>query len=181
MADVNIEQLSGTQQEALQQYMQVTNQEVKDAIPLLERSQWNVQVGLLRSNRMARADSGTLDRHRQILRRRRARPSRPSYGARNTSRIRQTREPPGEPLGGCRNPVAGTATRADGSSSADRATAAGHAAVTLGCGIVAVAVPAGLDGHCNPVPNVPLRALVPPCALAAPSHYKQRYSWVPEQ
>ncbi len=45
MADVGIEQLSASQQEALQQYMAVTNQEVKDALPLLERSQWNVQVG----------------------------------------------------------------------------------------------------------------------------------------
>lgn len=44
MADVDMEQLSGPQQEALQQYMHVTNQEAKDAIPLLERSQWNVQV-----------------------------------------------------------------------------------------------------------------------------------------
>jgi len=46
MADVNVEQLAAEQQEALQQYMAVTNQEPKDAIPLLERSQWNVQVSL---------------------------------------------------------------------------------------------------------------------------------------
>ncbi|KAF4119876.1 FAS-associated factor 2 [Geosmithia morbida] len=46
MADVDIEQLSPTQREALEQYMQVTNQEVKDAVPLLERSQWNVQIGI---------------------------------------------------------------------------------------------------------------------------------------
>ena len=45
MADVDVEQLSATQQDALQQYIAVTNQEVKDAVPLLERSQWNVQVG----------------------------------------------------------------------------------------------------------------------------------------
>lgn len=44
MADVDIEQLSASQQEALQQYMQVTDQEIKDAVPILERSQWNVQV-----------------------------------------------------------------------------------------------------------------------------------------
>lgn len=37
-------QLSGSQQDALQQYVAVTNQEPKEAIPLLERSQWNVQV-----------------------------------------------------------------------------------------------------------------------------------------
>lgn len=39
-------QLSPSQQDALQQYMQLTNQEAKDAIPLLTRSQWNVQVRL---------------------------------------------------------------------------------------------------------------------------------------
>ncbi len=46
MADpeVDISQLSESQQEVLQQYTSVTNQEVADAIPLLRRSQWNVQV-----------------------------------------------------------------------------------------------------------------------------------------
>lgn len=43
-ADFDPAQLSPSQQEALQQYTQLTNQEPKDAIPLLERSQWNVQV-----------------------------------------------------------------------------------------------------------------------------------------
>lgn len=42
--EFDIGQLSPSQQEALQQYIQVTNQETKDAVPLLERSQWNVQV-----------------------------------------------------------------------------------------------------------------------------------------
>lgn len=42
--DVDFGQLSTSQQEALQQYTQVTNQELKDAVPLLQRSQWNVQV-----------------------------------------------------------------------------------------------------------------------------------------
>lgn len=36
--------LTPQQQSSLEQYMQVTNQEPKDAVPLLERSQWNVQV-----------------------------------------------------------------------------------------------------------------------------------------
>lgn len=44
--DFDIGQLSSSQQEALDQYTQVTNQEVKDAIPLLQRSQWNVQVSI---------------------------------------------------------------------------------------------------------------------------------------
>lgn len=43
-ADFDLGQLSASQQEALQQYTDVTSQEIKDAIPLLERSQWNVQV-----------------------------------------------------------------------------------------------------------------------------------------
>ncbi|XWW94176.1 hypothetical protein V2A60_002118 [Cordyceps javanica] len=48
MADdeTDIGQLSPTQQEALQQYLAVTNQEVKDAVPLLQRSQWNVQIAI---------------------------------------------------------------------------------------------------------------------------------------
>ncbi|KAF6840689.1 UBX domain-containing protein [Colletotrichum plurivorum] len=44
--DIDLGQLSASQQEALQQYTQVTNQEVKDAIPLLQRSQWNVQIAI---------------------------------------------------------------------------------------------------------------------------------------
>lgn len=36
--------LSPSQQEALDQYMQVTNQDANAAIPLLRRSEWNVQV-----------------------------------------------------------------------------------------------------------------------------------------
>jgi FAS-associated factor 2 len=43
-ADIDLGQLSSSQQEALDQYTQVTNQEVSDAIPLLRRSEWNVQV-----------------------------------------------------------------------------------------------------------------------------------------
>jgi hypothetical protein len=43
-ADFDVGQLSAPQQEALQQYVGVTNQEIKDALPLLERSQLNVQV-----------------------------------------------------------------------------------------------------------------------------------------
>ncbi|KAI9163614.1 UBX domain-containing protein [Paramyrothecium foliicola] len=48
MADVGVDvgQLSPTQQEALQQYTQVTNQEVKDAVALLRRSEWNVQIAI---------------------------------------------------------------------------------------------------------------------------------------
>ncbi|GJN81958.1 hypothetical protein PLIIFM63780_005494 [Purpureocillium lilacinum] len=48
MADAgdDVGQLSPSQQEALQQYIGVTDQEVKDAIPLLQRSQWNVQIAI---------------------------------------------------------------------------------------------------------------------------------------
>ncbi|KAG5991617.1 hypothetical protein E4U52_003469 [Claviceps spartinae] len=38
--------LSPTQQEALEQYTQVTNQEAPEAVALLQRSQWNVQIAI---------------------------------------------------------------------------------------------------------------------------------------
>ncbi|EFQ29472.1 UBX domain-containing protein [Colletotrichum graminicola] len=44
--DLDLGQLSTSQQEALQQYTSVTNQDLKDAIPLLQRSQWNVQIAI---------------------------------------------------------------------------------------------------------------------------------------
>ncbi|KAI1433696.1 UBX domain-containing protein [Xylaria sp. CBS 124048] len=42
----DISQLSAEQQAALEQYIQVTAQDVKDAVPLLGRSQWNVQIAI---------------------------------------------------------------------------------------------------------------------------------------
>lgn len=46
MADAGVDttQLTEDQQLALQQYTAVTDQDVKDAVPLLQRCQWNVQV-----------------------------------------------------------------------------------------------------------------------------------------
>ena len=41
-----VEQLDSTQQAALQTYIAVTNQDPTSAIPLLQRSQWNVNVRL---------------------------------------------------------------------------------------------------------------------------------------
>lgn len=46
-SDFDISQLMESQQEALQTYTAVTNQEHSEAIPLLQRSQWNVQVCIL--------------------------------------------------------------------------------------------------------------------------------------
>lgn len=43
-AGVDIAQLSEEQQLTLQQLIAVTEQEPKDAIPLLQRCQWNLQV-----------------------------------------------------------------------------------------------------------------------------------------
>lgn len=43
-SEVDLEHLTPIQQEALQQYLDVTSQDIKDAVPLLQRSQWNVQV-----------------------------------------------------------------------------------------------------------------------------------------
>lgn len=45
-SEVDIGQLSEDQQLALQQYTSVTDQDVNAAIPILQRSQWNVQVSL---------------------------------------------------------------------------------------------------------------------------------------
>ena len=44
--DFDTSHLTPQQQGSLEQYVQVTNQEAKDAVALLERSQWNVQVRL---------------------------------------------------------------------------------------------------------------------------------------
>lgn len=41
---IDVAQLTPDQQAALEQYTAFTAQDVKDALPLLERSQWNVQV-----------------------------------------------------------------------------------------------------------------------------------------
>ncbi|MCJ1327707.1 hypothetical protein MMC10_004379 [Thelotrema lepadinum] len=48
MADSNTEaaQLSESQQDALATYLSVTNQESSEALPLLRRSQWNVQIAI---------------------------------------------------------------------------------------------------------------------------------------
>ncbi|TLD22187.1 hypothetical protein PspLS_08055 [Pyricularia sp. CBS 133598] len=42
----DISDLSPEQQEALQQYTMITDQSVQDAIPLLQRSQWNAQIAI---------------------------------------------------------------------------------------------------------------------------------------
>ena len=42
--DVGLTGLNESQQLALQTYTSVTNQEPSEGIPILERSQWNVQV-----------------------------------------------------------------------------------------------------------------------------------------
>ncbi|KAG0651466.1 UBX domain-containing 10 [Hyphodiscus hymeniophilus] len=44
--EVDVGQLSESQQLALQQYTAVTDQDVNSAIPLLQRSQWNVQIAI---------------------------------------------------------------------------------------------------------------------------------------
>ncbi|KFY44320.1 hypothetical protein V494_01550 [Pseudogymnoascus sp. VKM F-4513 (FW-928)] len=56
--EVDIGQLSQSQQEALQQYTAVTDQEVEAAIPVLQRSQWNVQLAV---SRFFDGDSGQVD------------------------------------------------------------------------------------------------------------------------
>lgn len=43
-ADLDIERLSDSEKAALETYTAVTGQEPSEAIPLLRRSQWNIQV-----------------------------------------------------------------------------------------------------------------------------------------
>ena len=42
--EIDIAELSENQQLALQQFTSVTDQELEAAVPLLQRSEWNVQV-----------------------------------------------------------------------------------------------------------------------------------------
>jgi FAS-associated factor 2 len=44
-AGIDISSLTAEQQATLQQYTAVTDQDSAAAIPLLQRSEWNVQVG----------------------------------------------------------------------------------------------------------------------------------------
>jgi hypothetical protein len=67
-AGANIDSLTPAQQEALQQYTAVTDQDVPAAIALLERCQWNVQVCYCESLYIASLKlSLALDRHHPIL------------------------------------------------------------------------------------------------------------------
>ncbi|KAK4222343.1 UBX domain-containing protein 10 [Podospora fimiseda] len=45
-SDFDVSQLSSDQQQSLQQYIDVTGQSINDAVPLLERSQWNTQIAI---------------------------------------------------------------------------------------------------------------------------------------
>lgn len=42
--DIDVSQLSDSERAALETYTAVTSQDISEAIPLLRRSQWNVQV-----------------------------------------------------------------------------------------------------------------------------------------
>lgn len=44
--EVDLDGLSDSEKSTLEMYMAVTSQEPSEAIPLLRRSQWNLQVGL---------------------------------------------------------------------------------------------------------------------------------------
>ncbi|KAK3372417.1 hypothetical protein B0H63DRAFT_294900 [Podospora didyma] len=47
-ADFDLNQLEPSQQETLQQFMEVTGQEMQDAVPLLQRSRWDIQTAISR-------------------------------------------------------------------------------------------------------------------------------------
>lgn len=74
MADVGVDigQLTEDQQLALQQFTSVTDQDIKDAVPLLERCQWNVQVSESTPSVVISANMA-VDRNRPLLRRRTSR------------------------------------------------------------------------------------------------------------
>lgn len=65
---VDLGQLTPVQLEALHQYTDVTSQDVNDAIPLLQRSQWNVQVCSTESSpsRPSPAGSPAANRDRRL-------------------------------------------------------------------------------------------------------------------
>lgn len=66
-ADLDLDQLSPSERTALETYTTVTGQEPADAITLLRRSQWNVQVGApsqLRRDSLLTPDP---DSHLQVL------------------------------------------------------------------------------------------------------------------
>lgn len=120
--DFDLSVLSASQQEALQQYTDVTSQEIKDAVPILERSQWNVQVGQpttpprhLPIEMNFATDTRVADSDCQVLRRRGTRPGCRSYSRpeRNPSNRRKAREPTRKPLRR-RLYTAGTSGASDG-------------------------------------------------------------------
>ena len=68
---LDISQLSDSERSALETYTAVTGQEHSEAIPLLRRSQWNVQVrpddDILPLDVMGTNQSLLSDRHLQVL------------------------------------------------------------------------------------------------------------------
>lgn len=188
MADstVDVGQLSQEQQDALQQYIAVTDQETKDAVPLLQRSQWNVQVriGLYTSPSHVVANLGLLDCHLQVLRWRRARHRGRGHGRTECPpNSGATREPPGEPLGCLRTPRSRGHERAHRCRPAHRPTPTRHSAVAVAAGTDACAVRMGMESCFFIVPLPDIRLVVPPRAAAAPGchqqdHYGiQGYEW----
>lgn len=69
--EVDLDQLSDSEKSTLEMYMAVTSQEPSEAIPLLRRSQWNVQVGLSsptsRQAHESLTDPRMIDCHIQVL------------------------------------------------------------------------------------------------------------------
>jgi FAS-associated factor 2 len=69
--EVDLDQLSDSEKSTLEMYMAVTSQEPSEAIPLLRRSQWNLQVSLSSPAPGqvygSLTDPRTLDCHIQVL------------------------------------------------------------------------------------------------------------------
>jgi hypothetical protein len=66
-SEFDFSQLSEAQQLALQQYTSVTDQDVQSAIPLLQRSQWNVEASLCPMSPLSTPTNPQIDSNCQIL------------------------------------------------------------------------------------------------------------------
>lgn len=165
-ADVDVGQLSVSQQEALEQYTQITNQDPAAAVPLLQRSQWNVQVLAPGPSPTARPANRRPDCHCQVLGRRRARSRGRSHGgAKRPTHVGPPRKSSRKLHGLV--VVAGLAVailtpRPDRRRPPSRSATTRDAPVTVARGSAFDAPWLGLASGLDPVPHLLLRPLLSP-------------------
>lgn len=166
---VDVGQLSPDQQEALQQYTSVTAQDIKDAVPLLQRSQWNVQVGNQTLFFLACMElTSPPDCNRQVLRRRRTRPRRRSHGGReHPADIPTPREPTGKPPSRRHTAIQRIWQRPYRSRTAHRPAVARHAKGTMAGRAFACTARLGMESCFGAFPHLYIHPVVSACASAA--------------